>query len=385
MTGSLINGGVPKPGTYLYELPEGAGAVRLNLDALDRMLVDIMRGFGAVPKRGAEVGGILLGAVDNVGGRVIRVEDFVPVPIQYARGPSYLLSVNDIGEFEAALARVRAEGKWQPVGFFRSHTREAAGLTEEDRQFCAEYFPGPDDVVLLVRPYATRVSTAGFLARQDGEFPLGAPAMEFPFRRRDLEPGGAEEPIVRGEGRRPRRPREAETEERAKTVGPRAPVEEPWTAPADNAGTASPDLSVTALTPEIPLAREASRLEWLRAPVWLLLVLILLGGVLGFEATEWILPPGMPGPGVFRLPLSARSEGGDVRLSWDRTAPAVYYGLSGSVTIEDGAWRRTILLTPDQLRSGALVYRRQTGHVHFRVEIASQDGTTLASAVDWGH
>ncbi len=361
------------PGTYLYELPEGAGAVRLNLDALDRMLVDIMRGFGAVPKRGAEVGGILLGTVENGSGRVICVEDYVLVPIQYGRGPSYLLSVNDIGEFEKALARVRVEGKWKPVGFFRSHTRDGAGLTEEDRQFCAEYFPGPDDIVLLVRPYATRVSTAGFLARREGELPLGAPAVEFPFRRRDLEPGGGEEPIVRGEGRRPRRQREVEPEERARMA--RGPVEERWTAPAE--------MAVTALTPEIPLAREASRLEWLRAPVWLLLVLILLGGVLGFEATEWILPPGMPGPGVFRLPLSAKGEGGDVRLSWDRNTPAVYYGLSGSVTIEDGGWQRTILLTPEQLRSGALVYRRQTDKVHFRMEIASQDGTTVARTVDW--
>lgn len=379
LTGSSITG-VPIPGTYLYELPEG-GLVRLNLDALDRMLVDIMRGFGAVPKRGAEVGGILLGAVERNEGRVIRVEDYVAVPIQYRRGPSYLMSVDDIGAFEAALERARAEGKWKPVGFFRSHTREAPGLTEEDRRFCAEYFPGDDDIVLLIRPYATKVSTAGFIARRDGQFPLGDPAVEFPFRRRELEPGAADEPRVRGEGRRARRPRDPEP---ALSPAPAAETATPsWRDDrVDTAGPA-PVLPIVSLTPEIPLARKSSRWEWLHAPLWLSLFLVLLGGVLGFEATQWMLPPGMPGPDAFRMPLTATSDGSDVRLNWDRGAPAIYYGLSGSVTIEDGGWRRTVLLTPEQLRSGALVYRRQSDRVRFRFEVVSRDGTTVANGVDW--
>lgn len=51
------------PGTYTWEAPRKPQIVRLSLDAVDRMQQDVMRGFGAVPRRGAEVGGVLIGSV----------------------------------------------------------------------------------------------------------------------------------------------------------------------------------------------------------------------------------------------------------------------------------------------------------------------------------
>jgi hypothetical protein len=53
----------PPPGYYVWEVPGKPVAVHLHLDVLDRIASEVMRGFGAVPKRGAEVGGLLIGIV----------------------------------------------------------------------------------------------------------------------------------------------------------------------------------------------------------------------------------------------------------------------------------------------------------------------------------
>src|SRR5471030_2013782 len=97
-----------------------------------------MRGFGAVPRRGAEVGGVLIGSVmrDDAGRPVIMVDDYELVPIEYKRGPSYLLSADDSATFAALIDRLHEgnDSAYQPVGFFRSHTRDAPCLGPDDIQ-----------------------------------------------------------------------------------------------------------------------------------------------------------------------------------------------------------------------------------------------------------
>jgi len=124
---------VPISGFYVWEVPGKWISIELSLDLVDRLQQDVIRGFGALPRRGAEVGGILLGAVSG-GGRVVRVEDYQEVPIEYRRGPSYLLSEVDTKAFEAELAQLRNNGAsaGRPIGYFRSHTRDGVGLAEED-------------------------------------------------------------------------------------------------------------------------------------------------------------------------------------------------------------------------------------------------------------
>jgi hypothetical protein len=92
-------------------------AIHLRLDAVDRMVPDIMRGFGAVPKRGAEVGGILIGTIQP--GKV-QIDDFEPIPCSYSRGPSYLLTQSEKATFDDVCRRRSKE----IVGYYRSHTRD---------------------------------------------------------------------------------------------------------------------------------------------------------------------------------------------------------------------------------------------------------------------
>ena len=71
------------PGYYVWELPGKPVVVHLHLSVIDRMSAEVMRGFGAVPKRGAEVGGVMLGTIEQGAQTIVKVEDFEPVACDY--------------------------------------------------------------------------------------------------------------------------------------------------------------------------------------------------------------------------------------------------------------------------------------------------------------
>src|SRR5438445_9592861 len=90
---------------FVWEVPEKSISIQLSFDVIDRMYPDIMRGLGALKRRGAEVGGILLGRSDPDSAGKVIIEDFEPVASEYLTGPSYNLSDNDRVAFEAAIVR----------------------------------------------------------------------------------------------------------------------------------------------------------------------------------------------------------------------------------------------------------------------------------------
>src|SRR5215217_4124799 len=99
---------VPDPSLreyYLWQPPDKPFTVELALDVIDRMNVEIMRGFGAVRRRGTEVGGLLLGRIEpSADHTFVSVDDFEPVPCEYAFGPSYILSPQDLQLLRKSLA-----------------------------------------------------------------------------------------------------------------------------------------------------------------------------------------------------------------------------------------------------------------------------------------
>src|SRR6185503_7118156 len=106
---------------FIWQVPGKPVAVHLHLDVVDRLSAEVMRGFSAVPKRGAEVGGILLGSIEPGEVTIVRVEDFEAVPCSYSRGPSYLFSEEEQTAFEEALGRWPGDvlAAATPVGYFR--------------------------------------------------------------------------------------------------------------------------------------------------------------------------------------------------------------------------------------------------------------------------
>ncbi len=369
------------PGYFVWEIPGKPVAVHLHLDVVDRMAAEVMRGFGAIPKRGAEVGGVLLGTVDHggeAGQTIVRVEDFEPVACEYRRGPSYLFTDEERAAFADAVAR------WEPdaarpayaVGYFRSHTRDGMSLAEEDVELMDEFFPAPDHIALLVKPFATKVSQAGFFVRENGVFPEEAP-LEFPFRRREMT--GEEPPPRRSLYERRPRGREA-----PRTLGP-TPVqqadadtgdEEPYYPSPEPVFEPQPAYATTAPS-------RARRRGWVWIP--LSFIFLLLGVVLGFQAALTLAPQLSANREVpdLALNLTASRTGGSLTIRWNRDSVAVRNAQSAVLDIEDGGLSKSVDLGTADLRNGTVIYQNSSNAVRFRLVVFINERLTMSETLDW--
>ena len=346
------------PGYYVWEAPGQPVVVHLRLDVVDRLAAEIMRGFGAVPKRSAEVGGLLIGAIQNGYPAIVRVEDFEAVACAYRRGPSYLFTEEDGAAFADAFER------WQPrvspsayaVGYFRSHTRDGFSLAAEDIELLDQFFPGPSQVALLVQPFATRVSVGGFFVREHGVFPE-ATRLEFPLRRRELT--GEEPP-----------PRRSLMERRPRSdFVPAAPPEEPVYAAA------SP-------TTAAPAAASRVRRRETRLP--LPVICLLLGLALGFEAALTTVPRANTSTvQEYSLALSVTRNGDNLSVQWDVQSPAIRAAQKGVLEIEDGSATKPVDLDQAQLQNGTLLYRNSSNLVRFRLTVYPRARVSVTETMEW--
>lgn len=174
---------------FLWQVESKRVSVSLRLDVVDRLSFAVTEAFLALPKRGLEIGGLLLGNIHFEGDAVlVEIDDFEPVECDHAVGPSYLLSAADRGALEQRI-RQGAPGKPSIVGFYRSHTRNEFAATPEDLKLMSDLFPDPANVLLLIHPYRDRAAEAGFVIWEGREIRSARPYLDFPFRRGALEMG----------------------------------------------------------------------------------------------------------------------------------------------------------------------------------------------------
>ncbi len=171
---------------YRWEVAGKPIAILFSLDLMDRLEREVLESFKAVTKRGSEIGGVLGGRVVAGSEPTVIVEQFEPVECDYSRGPLYLLSDEDKVRMKQALERVAGGGGGVSVaGFFRSNTRRELVLDEEDQAVAKEFFSDPNNVFLLVRPFAMKPSAGGFFFWEGGQLPE-ATYQQFPFKRAEL-------------------------------------------------------------------------------------------------------------------------------------------------------------------------------------------------------
>jgi hypothetical protein len=312
-----------------------------------------MRGFGAVPKRGAEVGGLLLGTITPGSPSIVRIEDFEPVPCHYRRGPSYLFTEDDSAAFEQAFEHSKPDPSRSiyAVGYFRGHTRDGLSLAPEDVELLDQFFPGPAHVALLVKPFATKVSMAAFFAREDGVFPETTP-LEFPFGRRELT--GEDPP-----------PRRSLLERRPR---------------ADDSGTPAPvgELAYPGPGP----AASKPRSSWVWIP--LSFIFLLLGAALGYQAAVNMGSRAAAGsPQDYLLSLSVMKTGGNLTVKWDGQSAAVRAAPRGLLEIDDSGYTKSVQLDAAQLQNGSLIYRNSTKTVHFRLTVYPKARLSIVETLDW--
>jgi hypothetical protein len=225
--------------------------------------------------------------------------------------------------------RLSRNGKFGPVGYFRSHTRDGAGLSEEDLDLISNCFPEPEAIALLIRPFATKPGVAGFYFKEQGAFQNGAPLLEFPFRRSALSPDDTSAPVR---------------------------TEAPPTAPVD-----------------APATR--NRRRWPVLPI----ILLLIGVLLGYQAALSVRSPRAP----YELALTISQSGSDLQLKWDGESPAIRNAQKAILTIDDGSMKSTNLTQTDLQRGRTVPYRPLTKHVRFRLDVFPTPRNSLSETIDW--
>ena len=389
------NEAAPQLDYFRWEITGRPIVVKLGMGFVDRLLPEVMRGFGAMPRRGVEMGGILLGSIDRSGDRpVVVVEDFEPVPSRHSRGATYLLSDEEIDRFKEIVAKwAYSEGKQTfAVGYYRSHTREGLGLADDDLTLFNEMFPDPQAICLLIKPFATRVSQAGIFIREGANIRAQSSYKEFPFRRREL--GGGELPAAAAAAKpaadhgadtasesvqQPSRPQQAQQQPPIRST---APYMATTSFPAPSI--ASEELQLGLPTSKIDAKTGAKvRSGWVWIP--LSFIFLLLGTILGFQVALSVrnqLPASIR-PDPYSLHMTVTPTNDSLHVRWDRDAAPIHSQAKGALVISDGGAQKVVQLDGDQLRNGSVVYRRASNDVRFRLEVYTAERVVVAETMEF--
>lgn len=351
---------------YTWQPPQKPITIQLHFDVVDRLLLEVMKGFGAVPRRGAEVGGFLLGTREQSGDHLtVEIQDFEPIHCEHAEGPSFVLSANDLQAWNEAIARLQG-GPRKVVGYYRSHTRDGLHLANEDLNLLDEYFPDHELVALIVKPYATRASVAGFFFWEGDSLRSESTYLEFPFRRKEL--GGGVSSLDRVATA-------ARFGQQSRPPAAHPAPEPPLLTPAIDPSPAAPPAETTKPKP--------ARSGWVWIP--LSFIFMLLGVILGFQIAISMRPrtPANPYLEAWNLALGVQRLEDRLVVSWDRTAPAVRNANRGVMTILAGDDSRRIDLSFNDLQAGQLIYRSSPSTVIFRLEVFPKDRTSVAETLEY--
>lgn len=370
---------------YTWRPAEKPISVQIHFDVVDRILLEVMRGFGAVPKRGAEVGGILLGTAERNGNRiVVNVEDFEAVDCDHASGPSYILSEDDRAAFQESIDRWKQgpDRRIYAVGYYRGHTRDGLCLAAEDLSILEEMFPEPSAIALVVKPYATKVSLAGIFFREEGQFKADASHLEFPFRRKELGGGSSGMERLASAARFGQRAGEDPRLKYQLNDGDDGPAPSQALTYAGGGGAAAPDNTPVAAE-RGPGRGKGVRGGWVWIP--LSFIFMLLGVVVGFQIALSMRPkqPANAWLEAWDMTLQVKRAGDELNVTWDPLAPAVRNANRGALIIQSREETRTIDLRGSQLQGGSVIYRGVPDRVIFRLEVYPRERVVVSEIAEF--
>ncbi len=323
-------------GWLVWEVPGKPISVRLSLDVVSRLGMAVQEGFKALPRRGLEIGGLLIGTARDAGNlTVVDVDDFEPVESEHATGPSYVLSDADRRLLKDRIAARQTSAKFPPVvGFYRSHSRKDFAITAEDASLFSTYCPKTSDVFLLIKSNEVGPPTGGFIIREDGKVLSDSPYAQFALDW---------------------------------TLGIRAAREAPVR--AVQISPPPPPLSHVVQLPAPPRnalpTRTALTATW---SSWLVTAGVL-GLAVGLSFAILRRPPAPISANARPLALNVAAAGNGLRLSWDHqtSRPAGH----AILWIKDGQDEQRFELDSKQLSEGSVTYWPKNSDVTFRLELLS--------------
>lgn len=333
-------------GTFVWSVEGRPIRIHAAADVLAAIGRAAREGLEKVPRRGLEIGGVLLGTRE---GDELTITEWRPIPCEHARGPGFELSANDeaaLRQLLGSLASEPAAGGLEVLGWFHTHTRDGICLTKSDLDVYNRFFPAPWQVALVVKPHPKEPARAGFFFRE----PNGAIRAETSYREFVIEPGLRPQPV----GFDPT------------SLAP-APASPP-AAGGQAASSLAPAGPVPAPLPGVPRPAMRRRLFLALAAAFLL------------AAAAFVAIPLLSRPQPAAIALDVRPSGDALVLEWDRSAALLRDAFRATLTIEDGGERRVIELAPEELGTGSLTYYRRTGEVAFRLEVTPRSGAPLVAS-----
>ena len=412
-------------GFYGWEVAQKPIAARISLELVDKLEHAVVESFRSLNSRGSEIGGVLLGSVQSGSPTRVTIEGYELIPCDYTRGPLYRFSEADVERLDRTVQQLSSGKGLRVVGFFRSHTRKGLGLDTEDIAFLTAHFRDPHQIALLIRPFASKASTAGIFFWENGTIHNEASYLEFPFRRSELQNG------VRNEANRPSENKTTAPEPAnptAEPAPPRAPARAqivpiasrreismpPSPAPAEPMETKaertsepkvertsepkvertsepkverasepkaerSPERESLPRDPERPplaelvlppleRARRGGKLIWI---IGASAAALLLSGVLIYPGFGHKAKRAAPIPGQDSSALSLRVErsAGELLLSWNRDSESIKNATGAVLSISDGDQHENVNLDLAQLRNGSIVYSPTGSDVTFQLAV----------------
>lgn len=316
----------PDDPLYIRWLPDSCPyALEMRLD-----LIALLKSyFQTAEQLGVESGGVLIGAFPTAASPTLRIEEVVFLPGDPAALPAYRLGSEQLGRLNEILAQARLSDR-HIVGFFRSQLRDTPLTpTEADFAMLSRHFKEGLYALLLLDSKSPRQG-AFYLAVNGhlGETP-STPVFtleESAFRSLPELPAGAV------------------TGHRNHGVG--------------------------------PIDGNRSR-PWLAVASLVILVFLIAFWTLGPRLTEIIRPPSD------RINLKVISNGSNLKITWDHSAPVVSKALSATIVIVDGSARRELRLDTDDLHLGQVAYERATGKVGVSMRLETPGIALPPQTFDW--
>jgi proteasome lid subunit RPN8/RPN11 len=348
----------------LLEAASGSGSlVRFASSVLEQIRLEALDKFLSIPRGGLEIGGVLFG---TIAGSEVRVLALRALAIEYRSGPSFVLSSDDevslAGLLETPNSDPALKGM-QPVGWYHSHTRTGVSLSEQDIAIHHRFFPLPEQIALVIKPFKFEPSQVGIFAREaDGSLRGDAPFSRFP-----LEP---------------------------RTRGTKAAAEAPAPSLSSPGDAQTRPVMMKAAAQEREWAGLAESEPWWRFPIqtakprpsgaWKsrLAIAAIVVMVAAAAAVTYVQNRPVPTEDSGPIRLQLDGAGDKLTIVWNPRSLSLARARSAELIISDGDQRpATIPLDKESLERGTLTYFRQSGSVEVRMRVQSQVGRALEEVV----
>ena len=295
-----------------------------------------IEGFVALPRRGLEVGGLLLGLPDA---GEIRIAGFEEAPCEHRYGPSYALSESDRAQLAELLAK-RRSGKLAVTGFFRSFTSRDPVIEEADEALVRGHFRTGDFVFLALQPLSAENCIASLRLFRDGRL---LPETKDPPADFDTPQLAAAEPVTERKLEAPLLPPSYRAQE--KELG--------------SERLEAPPVVREPITPSVVQLAPRRARWWIPAVIFLSLIAGLAAGYGLWALTQE--------PRWTELYLNARPESGRLDVSWNGSSQAALHATRGVLTVTDADSHRDIELGQGEIRTGKYTLPASHGNVELRL------------------